>query len=426
DREDPIHASGSFTPGTSRFDIRLEISDYQPQEGKSNDYASFEVWYSTPLTVTVTSPSGKVVGPVRTGYRRWENSAEGFVWIDNASAGPDPRNGERCLLVQVYDYQEDRPPKKGVWTIRLEGSVGHFDAWLAGSSMAAALLDHLDSTIKVSVPGTARNVITVGAYVTKKEWTDLDGHHLQSTSLRNRQLGDFSLFSSPGPTRDGRLKPEICAPGEVVASSLSQDALPGSTYSMFNSRNPSFPNGLLLQDGRHGVSQGTSMAAPHVAGAVALLLQRRPTLDAYQVKALLTASARRDLFTGQVPNEQWGYGKLDVQRALATVAPPSPEPPRTFALQPPYPNPFRTDLRLMVGEPSPEPSPTPPLRVEIYDVRGRCVRLLYDGIWLTGRPLHWDGTDDYGLPLGAGVYLVRVRLGRQNYVYKVARLGSPR
>jgi subtilisin family serine protease len=428
DRDDPIHSSGSFSSSSRTFTIRLEIPDYEAQSGKSNDYVSVEVWYSpkTSLSASVTAPSGKLVGPAKTGFQRWENTSEGFVWIDNASAGPDPRNGDRCLLIQVYDYQEDRPPKKGIWTLRLEGNSGHFDLWLAGSSMEAKLLDHLDNTIKVGIPGTARNVITVGSYITKKDWVDLDGNHLQSTSLRNRMLGDFSLFSSPGPTRDGRLKPEICAPGEVIGSSFSQDAPPGGEHSIFHTGNPSFPNGFILRDGRHAISQGTSMAAPHVSGALALILQRHPQLDAYQLKAMLLSGARQDAYTGATPNEQWGYGKLDVRAALGVQPPPSPQLPTEYALRPPYPNPFRSDLRLLIGQPGLEPVATPPVRIEIFDVLGRRVRFLYEGPWLTGRPLHWDGTDDLGLPLGAGIYFVRARVGDRQFVYKVVRLGVPR
>ncbi len=421
DRDDPIHASGSFSGGASKFEIRIKIKDYEPNSGTQDDYVSFEVWYpaTVRLTASVLSPSGKFFGPVKTGFRRWENSTEGFVWIDNASEGPDPRNGDRGLLIQVYDYQQDRPPKAGTWTVRLEGTSGHFDAWLAASSMEAELLDHLDDTIKIGVPGSARNVITVGAYVTKREWTDLDGHRLQSS---DRQIGDFCLFSSPGPTRDGRLKPEISAPGQVIASSLSEEALPGTQYTIFNSGNASYPNGLILQDGKHAISQGTSMAAPHVTGAVALILQRRPNLDAWQVKTLLTSTARRDAFTGVVPNEQWGYGKIDVRAALGAT-PPEPAPiPQEFTLRAPYPNPFRQQLKLVIGEPSLQPVSTPPVRVEIYNVRGQRVRLLYEGPWLTGRPLHWDGTNDQGNPVGAGVYLIRAKVGRKLYTYKVARL----
>jgi hypothetical protein len=61
---------------------------------------------------------------------------------------------------------------------------------------------------------------------------------------------------------------------------------------------------------------GTSMAAPHVTGAIALMLQRNPALTHDQIKAILLANARGDAFTGVVPNNEYGYGKLDVLALL--------------------------------------------------------------------------------------------------------------
>ncbi|RTZ49886.1 hypothetical protein EJ377_06900 [Chryseobacterium arthrosphaerae] len=63
-------------------------------------------------------------------------------------------------------------------------------------------------------------------------------------------------------------------------------------------------------------NQGTSMSSPGVAGAVGLLLQANPALTAAQVKSRLTSNARKDGATGAVPNTRWGYGKLDIYKAV--------------------------------------------------------------------------------------------------------------
>jgi hypothetical protein len=59
------------------------------------------------------------------------------------------------------------------------------------------------------------------------------------------------------------------------------------------------------------------MAAPHVTGAVALLLALYPSSTAADIKTLLSGATVRDAFTGSVPNPTWGYGKLDILQAVA-------------------------------------------------------------------------------------------------------------
>ena len=116
------------------------------------------------------------------------------------------------------------------------------------------------------------------------------------------QLGNIAEFSSRGPvTADGsgRIKPDIVAPGVDILSSL-----PGGAY---------------------GSNSGTSMAGPHVAGAVALLWSADPTLigDIDRTEQLLidtanTYTGNRDVgcFEGGSPNAAFGYGVLDVYEAV--------------------------------------------------------------------------------------------------------------
>ncbi len=114
--------------------------------------------------------------------------------------------------------------------------------------------------------------------------------------------GDIAFFSSRGPvTADGsgRMKPDIAAPGVDILSSL-----PGGAY---------------------GSNSGTSMAGPHVAGAVALLWSADPSLigDIDRTEELLiraadpyTGSTSVGCFAGTIPNAAYGYGVLDVYEAV--------------------------------------------------------------------------------------------------------------
>src|SRR5207253_1963321 len=77
-----------------------------------------------------------------------------------------------------------------------------------------------------------------------------------------------------------------------------------------------------LQDGNgfYTAQNAVSGAAPQVTGIIALLLEINPTLDAGQVKKILQQTARSDSFTGAVPNNRWGYGKVDALAAVAAAA----------------------------------------------------------------------------------------------------------
>src|SRR4029079_6582513 len=107
------------------------------------------------------------------------------------------------------------------------------------------------------------------------------------------------------PTRDGRLKPDIVAPGSAVGSTTSFDAPHSCPVAPASSE--------FLPDGQnHRIMEGTSVAAPHAAGAIALLLQKYGALTPSQVAAYLHGHAVTDGFTGAVPSQDWGYGKLAV------------------------------------------------------------------------------------------------------------------
>jgi subtilisin family serine protease len=114
-------------------------------------------------------------------------------------------------------------------------------------------------------------------------------------------------------------KPEIAAPGAVVVSALSADAL----YK---------PVEVVEADGVHIAQFGTSMAAPHVAGAVALLMQKSPQLTPAQARLALLKNSQATPFTPAglpafdpaVPappgvSPAWGYGALDVAKAFAAL-----------------------------------------------------------------------------------------------------------
>src|SRR5205085_2548664 len=106
----------------------------------------------------------------------------------------------------------------------------------------------------------------------------------------------------------GRFAPDLIAPGEFIAAALSADAppdRPGSAFFVGGSA----PDFAWADDGVHGLLRGTSQAAPHVAGAAALLLQADPSLTALQVREILRVTATHE---GRGFSPRVGFGRLDV------------------------------------------------------------------------------------------------------------------
>ena len=224
---------------------------------------------------------------------------DGTACLDIFHTGNQAANGDKEIFVVVY-HPLGGSIIPGTWTFQLEGDVvasGRFDGW----SLFDPWVSFVDPEMSVGMPGTAFNAMTIGAYTTREFFV-------------GQTLNDRATFSSRGPTRDGRTKPEVAAPGSSIISSASAV---GSIWS----DDP----GLLLPGELHGQIQGTSMATPHAAGAGALLLQADPTLDADGIHHLLTGGAVADGFTGAVPNFEWGYGKLEVFASICT-APGAPAP----------------------------------------------------------------------------------------------------
>ncbi|RLI86501.1 MAG: hypothetical protein DRP01_04080, partial [Archaeoglobales archaeon] len=149
----------------------------------------------------------------------------------------------------------------------------------------------------VGSPASSLTCMAVGAYTTKECWNSTDGNTYCFSRAKN---GTLAYFSSHGPTRMCRMKPELTASGYGVVSALSSDA---SILDMY-----------IVQDEKHWIAGGTSCSAPMVAGAIALYLDAYPNADPSTIRYDFMMNAREDNFTGKtwpdVENPYWGAGKL--------------------------------------------------------------------------------------------------------------------
>jgi subtilisin family serine protease len=228
----------------------------------------------------------------------------------------------------------------GSFEILLRGQ-GRASLWMTATGDAAAALFFTRAVRggTINVPATAPALIAVGCTVNRLRWNPLQGGELILEGLGDDTAAvpdSACYFSSSGPTPLGVAKPEISAPGGYVAAAMSADADPrtggGGLFDL--SGCPAGSGYCALVDARHAVAAGTSMSAPHVTGAAALLLQLDRTLTQARLADVLQAGAHRPL--GHMPDaEQLGPGELDLLGARDALldpatAPEDPDPTKSW------------------------------------------------------------------------------------------------
>ena len=141
-------------------------------------------------------------------------------------------------------------------------------------------------------------VVTVGNHYNVVSYIDVNGNPQTVPGTP----GAITINSSLGPTRDERQKPDLTATGDVTFTANTADNL-----AILTALEPQ----KVAQGGLHSRAGGTSIASPVVTGAIALYFQKCTTAPVEEVIAALHGTAVADQFTGAVPNNIHGYGKLD-------------------------------------------------------------------------------------------------------------------
>ncbi len=177
-----------------------------------------------------------------------------------------------------------------------------------------------DSMMCTSDMGAAQSVLLVGASVTRNAWTDIN-NNMWSYNSSYAPLNGLAAFSSRGPMADGRIKPDICAPGLTITSTMSSydtAYTPTGQSSAYVRTKTTFKG----RDYYFGEFSGTSAASPAAAGIVALMLQAKPSLTPAECKSVIFQTAIQDNFTGALPssgNNAWGHGKINAYGAVKAL-----------------------------------------------------------------------------------------------------------
>jgi subtilisin family serine protease len=273
------HASGQVAASTPRV-LNWQIGRPDPATGAPVDPSAneMEVWYSgdRELAVSVVMPSGQTLGPVPLGTTASivsGNSQLGLI----VHRQHDPNNGDNQLDILL---QNQLP--LGDWKVELSATGTDsvpFHAWIERDDLGQSQFSQADndSTHTLGSISCGTHTIVVGSY---------DARH---------PTHPLSVFSSEGPTRDGKVKPEVSAPGQDVEAAWS------------------------LTHNRTTSKSGTSMAAPHVAGVVALLLQAAGApLTISQIRDAVISTARNNPPSSEDWNSRYGNGRVDAAGVVAT------------------------------------------------------------------------------------------------------------
>lgn len=270
------HFEGRIATGEERS-VELNIASNKRTYG-------FTVWqqFIDTLTYNIQSPSGEKTPLIILGQppRRF---VLGNTLVNVSFGGPSPLNGDIQLGVFLSGIGE-RPIDEGIWRINIVGQDvvgGTFNIWGETREQAGeTFFPNADPELTITTPATAFNVISVGAY----------------DSVTN-QIADFS---GRGFTRSLRsVKPDLVAPGVGIMA-------------------PS-------QGGGYRALSGTSMATPHVTGAVALMMEwgivqnRNPFLYGESVRTYLLRGTNKDITGISIPDKSWGYGKLCLKNTMDLV-----------------------------------------------------------------------------------------------------------
>jgi subtilisin family serine protease len=226
-----------------------------PQNDVSQN--ELEIWYDggTELAVEVIGPTGRSLGRVALGASARVQDRLGRTTVFVAHRRQDPNNGDNVIGVFL-----SAAAPAGVWKLRLHGvavTEGTFHAWIErDDTRPSHFLPPHDNRYTLGSLSTGHKSIVVGAY----------NAHAAGAAI--------APFSGAGPTRDGRQKPELSAPGQSVWAARS-----------------------LATQGLVAMS-GTSMAAPAVTGVIALLLAEARTRgqlpDVDEIRRRLQETALHD------------------------------------------------------------------------------------------------------------------------------------
>lgn len=295
-----IHTSGKIQARGLTTDIEWMVVGNGIADISENE---LEIWYSSQdsFAVSVRPPGMGWIGPVnpRSFVENKQLPDKSFISIYNEVY--NPLNGGNYISVYLSPFFHESGNIVGIlagqWTVRLEGlevKNGEYHGWI-----------ERDDPRRVGRIGDNKFAWRFPSFFSEKSMVDNSsvsslacGFRVLSVANLNEAKEMINITSSQGPTRDGRSKPDVAAPGtEIIAA-----------------------NGFAGKENLWVAMTGTSMASPFVTGVVGLMLAIEPNLTAAQIEGIVQSTA------SPLPgaNFNWqntaGFGRLNPEKCLAEAA----------------------------------------------------------------------------------------------------------
>ena len=311
--------------------LSMQVSLVQQETDEDDEYVYTTVWQSPVLDadggslLNVNSNDDEIL-------------AEGF----DGEMSIGVQKGEDGTYLACY-YQGEFTSFNYLFEVTIRSQQGT-ELYLYGNHLESrereGYSDSSESFMTMSDWTTAPDVISVGAYCANDIKRTLWKEPQQD---ENNTLGDIAAFSSFGVGINGVQCPTLSAPGVNVVSAISHyyidlmnqmggdfddddddfndeddDFNDNDDLFYLSSSTPQFREEMMWNGFHYTGEEGTSQAAPAVAGTVALWLQADPSLTVAEIKDIIAQSCRTDEFTEASP-ERFGYGKVDAKRGMELV-----------------------------------------------------------------------------------------------------------
>ena len=285
-----IHASGKIAAASLRHDLEWMVVGNGLEDISENELT---IWYGAEdeFTIELVAPNGERIGPVSPGEHIENKMLTDKTFVSIYNRLSDPKNGDNVIAVYLSPFM-GRPVigiTAGSWKLRLTGKVirnGAFHAWIERDD-----------------PGRSGNAahwrlpsfFGVGSFVDEATLSSLAcGPRVTGVTNLDEAREMLAISSSQGPTRDGRSKPEIAAPGTDIVAACGFD-----------------PERAWI------AMSGTSMASPYVAGVSALMLSLNPELTAAQISGIIRRTSQPLPGASYAWRNDAGFGVIDAPACLA-------------------------------------------------------------------------------------------------------------